>query len=138
MDFDCYAYKQDLIVAGLISHSGTAFNFKANTANFSQTSFLSAAASLGCEGSEVVSCMSEQPVAALLDASTKAKPLPSVALAQATFHPTVDNLTVFEDYVAPSAAGAFAPIPYLASNTNNENGFYLSAAGQNITLTDRQ
>ena len=139
VDFYSYAYKQDPIVAGLISHSGTALSFKANTANFSQTSFLSAAASLGCEGSEVVACMREQPFAAMLNASAKVKPLPSVALAQPVFHPTVDNLTVFEDYAALAAAGAFAPIPYLAGNTNNEDGFYhISAAGQNKTLTNWQ
>lgn len=38
-----------------------------------------------------------------------------------------------------SAAGEFAPIPYLAGNTDKESGFYrISAAGQNRTLTDQQ
>ena len=88
VDFYAYAYKDDPIVAGLISHSGTALSFKPNTANFTRTSFLSAAASLGCEGSNAVRCMREKDFAAVLNASAAIEPLPSVALIQPVFHPT--------------------------------------------------
>ena len=139
VDYYSYAYKQDPIVAGLISHSGTALSFKPNTPDFSEKSFLSAASMLGCNGSDVVACMRNQDTFAVLNASAQVKPLPSVALAQPVFHPTVDNITVFGNYSAMSAAGDFARIPYLAGNNDQEDGFYrLSAAGQNITLTDQQ
>ena len=141
VDYYSYAYKEDPIVAGLISHSGTALSFTPNTPDFSKTSFLSAAEALGCkdDDSSVVSCMRAVDTFALLNASAKVKPLPSVALAQPVFHPTVDNITVFENYSALSAAGAFAKIPYLAGNNDNEDGFYhIAAAGQMINLTAEQ
>ncbi|KAL8710459.1 MAG: hypothetical protein Q9220_004891 [cf. Caloplaca sp. 1 TL-2023] len=139
VDYYSYAYKEDPIVAGLISHSGTALSFKPNTVDFAQASFLSAAAMLGCSGSDLVACMRNQNLSAVLNASAKVKPLPSSALAQPVFHPTVDNVTVFGNYTAMSTAGAFAKIPYLAGNTDKEDGFYrISAAGQNVTLTEQQ
>lgn len=141
VDFYSYAYTSDPIVAGLISHSGTALSFTPNTPSYSATSFSSAAASLNCTGSDddVLSCMRSKPFAAVLNATAKAAPLPSVALPQPVFHPTVDNITVFANYSALSSAGAFAKIPYLAGNNNNEDGFYhIAAAGANITLTDSQ
>ena len=139
VDFYSYAYKDDPIVAGLISHSGTALSFNPNTADFTRASFLSAAASLGCEGSNAVTCMREKDFAAVLIASTAIKPLPSVALIQPVFHPTVDNITIFDDYPTLAATGSFAKIPYLAGNTDEESGFYrIAAAGSNITLTDQE
>ena len=110
VDFYSYAYKHDPIVAGLISHSGTALSFKPNTASYTQTSFLSAAASLGCEGPTVLACMWQKPFTDVLNASAEVKPLPSLALPQPVFHPTIDNITVFADYTALSAAEAF-PVP---------------------------
>lgn len=139
VDYHSYAYKADPIVAGLISHSGTALSFKPNTPDFSRKSFLSAALKLGCNGTNVVSCMRKKDTFAVLDASTKVEPLPSVALSQPVFHPTVDNKTVFADYPALTASRAFAKIPYLAGNTDKEDGFYrIAAAGENVTLTDKQ
>lgn len=139
VDYYSYAYKHDPIVAGLISHSGTALSFKPNTANLTQNSFLSAAALLGCGGPTVVACMREKPFAEVLNASAAIKPLPSLALPQPVFHPTIDNVTVYADYTALSAAETFARIPYLAGNTDEESGYYrISAARQNITLTDQQ
>lgn len=42
-------------------------------------------------------------------------------------------------YTELAAAGAFAAIPYLAGNTDNEAGYYReSALSQNVTLTDAQ
>ena len=110
VDYYSYTYLDDPIVAGLISHSGTALSFTPNTPEFSRNSFLTAASSLGCEGSNVLACMRSQDFQAVLNASAKVKPLPSAALAQPVFHPTVDNITVFEDYRALSGAGAFAKI----------------------------
>ncbi|KAL8948952.1 MAG: hypothetical protein Q9222_004904 [Ikaeria aurantiellina] len=139
VDYYAYAYKDDPIVAGLISHSGTALSFTPNTPQFSHDSFLSAAAMLGCTGPESLACVRNQDFAAVLNVSAKVKPLPSLALAQPVFHPIVDNITVFGNYTALSAAGAFAKIPYLAGNTDKEDGFYrISAAGQNVTLTEQQ
>lgn len=110
MDYYSYTYLDDPIVAGLIPHSGTALSFTPNSLEFSENSFLTAASLLGCEGSRVVACMRSQDFQAILNASAKVKPLFSAALAQPVFHPTADNITVFGDYRALSAAGSFAKI----------------------------
>lgn len=117
VDYYSYSYADDPIVAGLISHSGTALSFTPNTPEFSQNSFLTLASSLGCSGKDVLPCMRKQDFHAILNATAKAKPLPTVALSQPVFHPTVDNKIVFSDYRAMSDAGKFAKIVsfYLSS-----------------------
>ena len=118
VDYYAYAYTHDPIVAGLISHSGTAVSFAANTPDFSQQSFLTAAKNISCVGSndDVVACMRRVDFKSLLSSMASVKPLPSVALAQPVFHPTVDNTTVFslDTYRSRGQAGQFAPIvsPY--------------------------
>ena len=54
--------------------------------------------------------MRAQPFHAVLNATTKVKPLPAALLPQPVFYPTVDNVTVFGDYKALSAAGRFVKI----------------------------
>jgi len=110
VDYYSYAYADNPLVAGLISHSGTALSFTPNTPEFSQASFLTAAQSLGCSGANVTACMRAQDYKAVLGAVAKVKPLASAALAQPVFHPTVDGKTVFADYKALSHAGKFAKI----------------------------
>ncbi|KAL9638226.1 MAG: hypothetical protein Q9164_001703, partial [Protoblastenia rupestris] len=114
VDFYSYAYASDPIVAGLISISGTAHSFIPNTPDFSRQSFLTAAKSIDCTGSdeEVVSCMRQADFKKLLGAIASVKPLPSAALIQPVFHPTVDNKTVFTNpaYFAKGQAGDFARI----------------------------
>ena len=110
VDYYAYGHLHDPIVAGLISHSGTAHSWPASTPQFARSSFLTAAASLGCSESGVVACMRAQPYQAVLNAITKVKPLPAALLPQPVFYPTVDNVTVFGDYRALSAAGLFAKI----------------------------
>ncbi|KAL8804070.1 MAG: hypothetical protein Q9182_002783 [Xanthomendoza sp. 2 TL-2023] len=139
VDYFSHAYRHDPIVAGLISHSGTALSFQPNTAEFTEASFRSAAATLGCSGPDVVTCMRAQNFTAVLNASAGVKPLPTLALAQPVFHPTVDNITVFANYSALTSSGAFAKIPYLVGNTDKEDGFYrVSALTQNKSLTAQQ
>ena len=116
VDYYAYAHLHDPIVAGLISHSGTAHSWPASTPQFAHSSFFTAAASLGCSGSDVVACMRAQPFQAVLNATTEVKPLPAALLPQPVFYPTVDNVTVFGDYGALSVAGLFAKIVSLYLN----------------------
>ena len=141
VDYYAYAYASDPIVSGLISHSGTAESFEANTPDFARTSFLAAAKNVSCTGSDddIVACVRKVDSKKLLAAIASVKPLPSVALAQAAFHPTVDNTTVFSlaDYRSRGKSGNFAKIPYLAGNTDHESGWYrLAAAAQKIDFDD--
>ena len=142
VDYFAYAYPDNPIVAGLISHSGTAFSFAPNTPEYSETTFMQAASMLGCnDSSTVVACMRKKDFKELLAVTPKAKPLPTIAINQAAFHPTVDNKTVFslDDYTSMAAAGKFAKIPYLAGNNNYEAGFYkIAAYGQKKELSPSQ
>ncbi|KAL1963028.1 hypothetical protein VTN77DRAFT_8776 [Rasamsonia byssochlamydoides] len=55
------------------------------------------------------------------------------------FQPTVDNVTVFEDYTSLSAEGKFARVPYLVGHNDNEAGFYkIAAYAQGANLTEAQ
>lgn len=115
MDYYSYAYLDDPIVAGLISHSGTAFSFTPNTFEYSQSSFLKTAALLGCTGpKDVVACMRSKDFHDILTAASSIPSSPSLALPQPVFHPTIDNITVFADYKALAAAGKFIKVVSLA------------------------
>ena len=48
VDYWAFAYRHDPIVAGLISHSGTAFSFIPNSVDYSRTLFYNVSATLGC------------------------------------------------------------------------------------------
>lgn len=115
MDYYSYAYLDDPIVAGLISHSGTAFSFTPNTFEYSQSSFLKAAALLGCTGpKDVVACMRSKDFHDILTVASSIPSSASLALPQPVFHPTIDNITVFADYKALAAAGNFIKVVSLA------------------------
>lgn len=137
VDYWPYAYQKDPIVAGIISHSGTALSFIPNTVEYSRSIYNNVSATVGCgNGTNSLSCLRSKNVTEILAAARNVPALPTQALAQATFHPTVDNITVFSDYASLGNAGAFARIPYLAGNDNYEAGFYrISAFNANITLS---
>ena len=139
VDYWAYAYQQDPIVAGMISHSGTALSYIPNTPEYSQSIYHNVSAALGCgnstEGQDPLSCLRQKNITEILLAARNVPALPTQALAQATFHPTVDNITVFADYAALGASGSFANIPYLAGAGDYEAGFYrVSAFGANVSL----
>ncbi|KAI4267685.1 MAG: hypothetical protein LQ337_008235 [Flavoplaca oasis] len=91
------------------------------------------------DAAAVLRCVRAANVTILLAAAAKVPALPSITLAQATFHPTIDNVTVFGNYEELSASGGFAKVPYLVGNTDFEAGWYkLSAYGAKINLTEVQ
>lgn len=138
VDYFAFAWRDDPIVAGLISQSGTSLSFTPNTEAYAQSLFLNVSEALGC-GSDAlaaVACVQQADAAAVLAAAAKVPALPTTALAQATFHPTADGELVFADYEARARDGAFAPVPYLLGNAHFEAGWYkLSAwaAGKNLS-----
>ena len=103
VDYWAYAWKNDPIVSGLIPMSGTSLSFVPNTAEYSQSIWYNVSQTIGCgspanDSAAVVSCVRSANMSTLLAASAKVAGLPTLALSQATFHPTVDNITVFTDY----------------------------------------
>ena len=97
---------------------------------------------IGCGGSaddtaKVLSCVRSKETSVVLAAAAKVPALPTLALNQATFHPTIDNITVFADYNSLSASGEFAKIPLLAGNTDYEDGWYrLAGWSAKLNFTD--
>ena len=140
VDYWAYAYQKDPIVAGIISHSGTALSFIPNTIEYSRTIYDNVTSTVGCSSTtNPLSCLRSKNVTEILAAARNVPALPTQALSQATFHPTIDNTTVFADYTFLGATGAFAKIPYLAGNNDYEAGFYrISAFNANITLSPAQ
>ncbi|KAI5377849.1 hypothetical protein J4E82_003229 [Alternaria postmessia] len=144
VDYWAYAWKNDPIVSGLIPMSGTSLSFVPNTVGYSQSIWYNVSQTIGCGGAAddaaaVVSCVRSANMSALLAASAKVPGLPSVALTQATFHPTVDNITVFEDYQQLSSDGCFAKIPLLVGNADHEDGWYrISGWAAKLNFTNAQ
>lgn len=142
VDYHSYAWKDDPIVAGLISHSGTAASFEPNIEAINTKHFYYASELLGCGSTKnSVTCMKTQNVTAILRAVAKVPVEQVGARPPPPFQPTVDNITVFSlvGYEALAKAGEFAKLPYLAGNTHNEPGFYkIGAFAQKANLTDAQ
>ncbi|KAF2196976.1 cholinesterase precursor [Delitschia confertaspora ATCC 74209] len=144
VDYFSFAYKSEPIVSGLIAHSGTSLSFNPNTPEYAQKLWYNVTKTIGCgsagdNAATVLECMRNAPLSAVLAAASKVPALPTVALAQATFHPTVDNVTVFGNYEELTKSGAFAKIPMLAGNTDFEAGWYkLSAYSAKINLSEAQ
>ncbi|KAJ5083463.1 Carboxylesterase type B [Penicillium angulare] len=142
VDLYSYAWADNPIVSGLISHSGTALSYLPSTPEQAADAFFQASKMLGCgdetsNPEEAVQCMREQPFEALFNASNNVPLTPTVTIPEPVFHAVVDDVVVFSDYEKRSAEGKFARLPYLVTCNNNEAGFYrVSAHASNITLSD--
>ncbi|KAL9121468.1 MAG: hypothetical protein Q9187_001970 [Circinaria calcarea] len=138
VDYWSYAYPNDPIVSGLISQSGNVFSFPINSPELAAKNWYNASALLGCGSSgDVMPCMRSKNFTDIKAAAAKVLPPPasSQARSQPAFQPTDDNITIFADYYKRSSSGAFAKIPYLAGNTDNEAGYYkITAFAQKIVL----
>ncbi|KAI4227238.1 MAG: hypothetical protein L6R36_002558 [Xanthoria steineri] len=122
VDYYSFAWKRDPVVSGLISHSGTSLSFNPNTVEYAQRIWYNVSQAIGCGGpnddaAAVLLCVRAANVTTVMAAAAKVPALPTLALAQATFHPTIDNITVFGNYEELSASGAFAKIPFLINLT---------------------
>lgn len=113
VDFWSYAYTQDPIITGLISHSGNAFSFPTNSEELAARHWFNASATLGCGSvGDVMACMRSKPFPEILAAAAAVRPPAAArpARAQAAFQATVDNQLVFapEKYAHLSSSGKFA------------------------------
>jgi cholinesterase len=113
VDFWSYAYVEDPIVSGIVSHSGNVFSFPINTPELSYQNWYNASANLGCgDSGDVLACMRNQTFPDILAAAAKVLPPPasSQARSQPVFQPMTDNVTVFTDYYERSSSGRFAKV----------------------------
>jgi carboxylesterase type B len=144
VDYWSFAWKDKPIVSSLISMSGTSLSFLPNTQDYAQMLWHNVSQTIGCGGPhdpavEVLGCVRSRNTSVILAAAAKVPPLPTQAIVQATFHPTIDNITVFADYKQLSASGAFAKIPLLAGNAAKEDGWYrLTGYASKLNFTESQ
>ncbi|KAI7371257.1 cholinesterase, partial [Hortaea werneckii] len=142
VDYWAFAYAEDPIVSGLISHSGNALSFPMNSENVTLSNWYNVSAEMGC-GSDgnTIPCMRTKPwedielAASKLPSARSSSPLRSVP----PFYPKPDGVTVFSNYTQLAKEGKFAKVPYLLGNNNNEQGYYMIpaiAAGANVTEED--
>lgn len=113
VDFWSYAYVEDPIVSGIISHSGNMFSFPINTPELAEKNWYNASAILGCGSSgDVMPCMRNKSMAQISAAAAQVLPpsSSSQARAQPVFQPMTDNVTVFTDYYKRSSSANFANI----------------------------
>ncbi|KAF8195313.1 cholinesterase, partial [Mycena galopus ATCC 62051] len=143
VEYHSFAFANDPIAAGLISHSGTAFSFLPNSPELAAQYWGNATVSAGCAGGnadEVMQCMQGKNFTDILAAGAQVVTVGDpMMLAPPPFQPTVDNITVFANYAALSFAGKFAKLPYLLGNLDNEAGFYrIRGFTADLNLTDAQ
>ena len=142
VDYWSFAYVDDPIVAGYVSHSGNAFSFPTNNESLAAAHWYNASAILGCGSSgDVLPCMRNQTWQAIEAAGQLVKPPPTTdqARSQPAFQPTIDNVTVFtvDEYASRLSNGNFSKLPYLFGNNNNEAGYYkIAPYAQGTILTD--
>lgn len=112
-DFWSYAYKQDPIVAGIVSHSGNAYSFPLNTLALAEQNWYNASAQVGCGSSgDNLECMRKVDWTLIRAAAAKvpAPPGTSQARSQPPFQATIDEIRVFSNYYARAEAGNHARI----------------------------
>jgi cholinesterase len=118
--------------SGTINGFGTVPKAAANGAWFNVTSTLGCG-SASSNSSNVLACMRTKTPAQILNAIPPAK-AGAITGGLSNFSPAVDNVTVFSDYDARSAAGNFIKVPLLTGNTDYEAGaFAATAALANLT-----
>lgn len=142
VDYYTYAWTSDPIVAGFIAESGNVYSPGAQADQSTSASrWHNVTATLGCgdatsNPNTVLSCMRSKDWQEIQDAIPVST---GIAGTTGLFGPTIDNITVFSDYVTRSAAGNFIKRPLFLGSNNNEVGvFRLIFDAQNVTFTEAQ
>lgn len=142
VDYYNYAYPSDPIIAGSILQSGTAASFGNREPANAARSWYDAAAAAGCPNSTyptpdlVLACMRSS---AVTTAQLTAAINPGTGLAAVLGHfgPTIDGVTVFENYTARNLAGMYAQRPAIVGNNDYEAGlFELIEAGAGVSIPE--
>ncbi|KAJ4292363.1 hypothetical protein N0V90_009024 [Kalmusia sp. IMI 367209] len=120
VDYYSYAWTADPIVAGFIAQSGTIQIVQTITKETAAELWYNATLLLGCGDSSnepevVLQCVRSKNVTEVMQAMSQ---IPTV------FTPFVDDIIVFEDYAARSAAGNFAKKPLLIGHNDFEAGLF--------------
>ncbi|KAI0198043.1 alpha/beta-hydrolase [Astrocystis sublimbata] len=139
-----YAFRDNPIVAGTMSHSGNVFSFPIHDAGLAASNWNRVTSVLGCGSSEsALACMRSDNISvkSILDAvkTVPSAPGDSPARSVSPFQVTADNITAFSvpEYVSRLRSAKFAPIPHFQIHGHHESGFYrISALAQGRTLPE--
>lgn len=111
VDYWAFAYVEDPIVSGLISHSGNALSFPMNAENATLSNWYNVSTEMGCGSTgNTIPCMRTKPwkdielAAGKLPSAKSSSPLRSVP----PFYPKPDGETVFSNYTELAKDGKFA------------------------------
>lgn len=113
VDWWSYAYRQDPIVSGLISHSGNTFSFPMNSVETATKNWYNVSAQLGCGASgDTVACMRQQDWQDVEAAAGKVRPTSGGSPVRSVppFYPVEDDDVVFSDYLSRTESGDFAKL----------------------------
>lgn len=142
VDFYAYAWTSDPIVAGFISESGTVYSPSAQTDEATSASrWYNVTSTLGCgdansDPDTLLTCMRSKDWREIQDSIPVSTGIASVT---GLFGPTIDNITVFGDYVTRSNAGNFIQRPLFLGSNNYEVGLFRPIFdAENVTLTEAQ
>lgn len=142
VDYYSYAWTSDPIVAGFIAESGNVFSPDSQADPIvSAEAWYSVTSTLSCgdansDPTSVLSCMRSKDWQAIENAIPTSTGIASVT---AGFGPTIDNITVFSDYLAPSTAGELIKRPLLIGNNDNEASMFRVLFGlQGVTYSDAE
>lgn len=132
-DYYSYAYKDDPIVAGLISQSGVLGTLSTNTADTASSMFSSLASNLGCS-SDALKCVRAASASEVADAAGKV--ISDALLPTSGFYPTIDNDIIFPNYTQLAKDGDFIHVPYLLGNNDYDAGWFRLAESDDLKLPD--
>lgn len=113
IDAWAYGYKDDPIVTGMISQSGTIFSFPLNTPQLAEKHWYTAANMVGCgSDGDVMDCMRSKNATELKEAAASIPPPPntSPARSQPIFQPVPDGDVMFDNYKDLASQGKFARV----------------------------
>ncbi|KAK1723051.1 hypothetical protein CaCOL14_001996 [Colletotrichum acutatum] len=142
VDYWSYAYVKDPIVNGFIAPSGNAFSFPLNSPNVTVRNWNTVVAAVNCTNTtNAMACMRSRKWEDIKAAAAAIRPASSSSVLRGIppFYPSVDNKTVFPDYLSLTMSGKFAKLPILFGNNNNEDGYYrIPAYGNGVIPTQAQ
>ena len=141
-----FAFQENPIAAGLVSHSGNEFSFPLNSLELATKNWYNVTGTLGCGSTgNTLACMRSPNITfqSILDAM-KLVPIPPQSTptrSQSPFQATIDNVTVFseQEYASRLKSGKLACIPYLEVVDDYEAGFYkISTLSQGNSLPESE
>ena len=144
IDFYNFAWTADPIISSSIIMSGNVFSFGNRFTNTSALSWYTATTLVGCGNSttssdiDILACMRTKDANAFVKISSEVEGAVSKEIGKAgaeyegvtgPFGPTIDNVTIFENYTIRGQQRQFIQAPIITGN-NDDEGCFFAEKGQ--------